>query len=256
MIERDLEAVVPRHHGVRGLVQQHREVEDDGEREPGDVLPGAEPGLDAARPRGATMTAIRRGDEEPGRRDQHVAARDGADLERPGRTGIGCGGFGHTSRLPGVRRAVGARPRVVAMSVQQESPADPGLDPGRRGRGARCAVAQPGRRLPDLPAALPVPHHRPAARAALARGDPRHRGAQGARGPLRPARRRAHPRAGRARCSRPAWDGAVEQEPELAEMFDGERRGPRSRPGWRPAATVLERYFTLEDPQPARARRA
>ena len=62
---------------------------------------------------------------------------------------------------------------------------------------------EPGRRLHDLPAALPLPHHRPAARAVLARRRARHRGAQGARGPLRPARRRAHPRAG----PRPAGPG-------------------------------------------------
>ena len=63
----DREAVVAGHQRVRGLVQQHREVEQDREGQPGDVLPGTEAGLDrvdrAARRR--SRSGRRRGTRTP-----------------------------------------------------------------------------------------------------------------------------------------------------------------------------------------------
>ena len=65
------------------------------------------------------------------------------------------------------------RPRCVGMSTTQPprrlAAPSCGSTAGRRRRRARRAVAEPGLRLHDLPAALPLPHHRPAARAAVAR---------------------------------------------------------------------------------------
>ncbi|CAA9211507.1 MAG: RecB family exonuclease, partial [uncultured Blastococcus sp.] len=58
------------------------------------------------------------------------------------------------------------------------------------------AVAQPRRRLQDLPAALPLPHDRPAARAQEPRRRPRHAGALGPRTALRPPAGPAHRRGG------------------------------------------------------------
>ena len=45
----------------------------------------------------------------------------------------------------------------------------------------------------------------------------------------------------------PTWDALVEAEPELAEMFGGE--GPEVAAWLTTCRTVLDRYFTLEDPQ-------
>src|SRR5687767_11862008 len=46
----------------------------------------------------------------------------------------------------------------------------------------------------------------------------------------------------------PAWEALVEQEPELAEMFDAES-GAESAAWLASCRSVLERYFTLEDPR-------
>jgi putative RecB family exonuclease len=52
----------------------------------------------------------------------------------------------------------------------------------------------------------------------------------------------------------PAWERLLEAEPEVAEMFAGSRQGTQDGSGPELAAwlascrTVLERYFTLEDP--------
>jgi putative RecB family exonuclease len=46
----------------------------------------------------------------------------------------------------------------------------------------------------------------------------------------------------------PAWDALVEQEPELAEMFDADS-GPEAAAWLTSCRSVLERYFTLEDPR-------
>ncbi|WP_459975630.1 RecB family exonuclease [Nocardioides pyridinolyticus] len=45
----------------------------------------------------------------------------------------------------------------------------------------------------------------------------------------------------------PAWDLLVEQEPELASMF-GADEGPEAAAWLASCRTVLDRYFTLEDP--------
>ena len=45
----------------------------------------------------------------------------------------------------------------------------------------------------------------------------------------------------------PAWEALLEAEPGLAEMFGGE--GPDVEQWLASASAVLERYFTLEDPQ-------
>jgi hypothetical protein len=66
---------------VGGLVQQHREVEDDREDEPGDVLPEPQPGLDLLDAR-RERQRDQQGDEEPRAGDQDVDARDGADPQR------------------------------------------------------------------------------------------------------------------------------------------------------------------------------
>ena len=92
------------------------------------------------------------------------------------------------------------------------------------------AVPEPRRRLQDLPAALPLPHHRPAARAQ----EPRRRsaarwctrcwsGSTTSRPPSAPSRR---PRS----CSEPAW-AELREEPGVAELFAvgaGRRRGDRA----------------------------
>ena len=117
--------------------------------------------------------------------------------------------------LTDVRRAASPRCRCPRLDSAHEQYAVPrGLagrapvHPGRRGRRPRRALPEPGLRLHDLPAALPLPHHRPAPRGAVGRRAARHARAQGARGPLRPARPRPHPRPGprpaRAHVGRPA----------------------------------------------------
>ncbi len=45
----------------------------------------------------------------------------------------------------------------------------------------------------------------------------------------------------------PTWDALLEAEPELAEMFGGE--GPEVAAWLTTCRTVLDRYFTLEDPR-------
>ena len=67
---------------------------------------------------------------------------------------------------------------------------------GRRRRGAGGDLPEPGGRLHDLPADVPVPHRRPAARGVLRRRRARDAGAQGARRPVLAARRRPHARGG------------------------------------------------------------
>ena len=68
---------------------------------------------------------------------------------------------------------------------------------------------EPGQRLHVVPAALPVPHHRPAARGAQHRRRPRLGGAQGARVPLRPAGAStaptSRPTCCSARCGTSSW---------------------------------------------------
>jgi putative RecB family exonuclease len=60
-----------------------------------------------------------------------------------------------------------------------------------------------------------------------------------------PAAERTPERAGEMLV--PAWETLVQQEPELAEMF-GADEGPEAAAWLASARTVLDRYFTLEDP--------
>src|SRR5829696_186867 len=46
----------------------------------------------------------------------------------------------------------------------------------------------------------------------------------------------------------PAWETLIEQEPELAQMFDADS-GPEAAAWLSSCRAVLERYFTLEDPR-------
>ena len=82
--------------------------------------------------------------------------------------------------------------------------------------------------------------------AAVARGGARHGGAQGARGPLRPARGRRTP-ARAADLLLPAWErdprGGARGRRDVRDA-----RAPRWAPGWRRCRTSLRRYFALEDP--------
>ena len=128
------------------------------------------------------------------------------------------------------------------------------LDPGRRRQRARRDLPEPGRRLHELPAALPLPHHRQAARAVLDRCGARHGGAQGARGPLRPARGRAHPRA------RPRPDRAGVGVAARGRAGGGRDVRRRGRAAARRVADQLPRrgrpLLHARGPAAARARRA
>ena len=95
------------------------------------------------------------------------------------------------------------------------------------------AVAVPGQRLQDLPAALPVPRGRPAAGAAERAGRAGHPGAQRAGADVRPARGRADTRADR-RAIGPAWEQMAQEHPELLGLLPDRRTG---RPGCRPRRT-------------------
>ena len=86
VIERDRQAVALRHQRVRGLVQQHREVEQHREREPGDVLPGRRGRAAACSIRGRQHDRDQRGDQQPRGAHQDVDAADLADPEGAGRT--------------------------------------------------------------------------------------------------------------------------------------------------------------------------
>ena len=117
----------------------------------------------------------------------------------------------------------------------------------------RLALAEPGRRLHDLPAALPLPHDRQAARAAspdAVRGTVVHKVLEDLFD--LPAADRTPERA--AELLEPAWEALLDAEPELAELFAA--RGARDR-RWlvvvprEPGALLHPR-----GPAAARARRA
>ena len=131
---------------------------------------------------------------------------------------------------------------------------------GRRaylGRRSRCrsgpaawtgTVSFAGGGLHDLPAAVPVPGHRPAARAAQPGRRAGHAGARGAGAAVRPARRRADAGGGPAPCSQPEWDrllgGRARAGHAVLRRRDdagGLAGATRTRP--------VDSYFTLEDPR-------
>ena len=129
-----------------------------------------------------------------------------------------------------------ARLGCGGMQRGAESPAERVVDRRRRRRRARRALPEPGRRLHDLPAALPLPHHRPAPRAVLPRRRARHawstrcsRTSSTCRPPTAPPSRRAtcwcppgsrcsRPSPSSPRCSRPS--GEPGDGPDVGELAD------------------------------------
>ena len=207
------------------------------------------------------------GHEQPGGGDRDVDPRQlGRSAPRPG----SCAGperpvplsrFGHTpptSRIsnlcpPGGAHLSEGAPRLTRMGTARYHPgpgADPGADPGRRGGRGRLALAEPGRRLHDLSAALPLPHHRQDPRVAVAGRAARHGRPQGPGGPLRPAR----PPTGRRSVPHDLLEpdlggGCSGRGARVAELFAGGEGGPEVAGGWSRAGRGLARYFTLEDPR-------
>ena len=166
------------------------------------------------------------------------------------------------------RRATGRRARVGPRSAGMTAARRAGADAAdRRRRRARAvargaaargrsrrprpvAVAVAGGRLHDLPAAVPLPGHRPAPRGAERGGHPRHGRARGARAALRPAGRRAHPRRGRRRWSARSGRRCSRPSPSWPALLDGDDGAePRRLPSSSPApAACSSTYFALEDP--------
>src|SRR5579875_3924157 len=146
-------------------------------------------------------------------------------------------------------RGVGALPYAARRDAgRRGGPGAGAAGAGNRAAGARRArrarrvagpVALPvaGRGLHDVPAAVPVPGDRPAARAAGPSRGTRHAGPRRSRAAVRPA-------GGAARIE-PEWDRLVAAEPELAGLPSGD--GGRAR-WFAQAREMLARYFTLEDP--------
>ena len=77
-------AVVPGHQRVRGLVDEHRAVEDDREGQPRDVLQRPQPGLGVLHRR-RHHDGDQRRDQQPRRRHVDARAGDAADAQRAGR---------------------------------------------------------------------------------------------------------------------------------------------------------------------------
>ena len=144
----------------------------------------AEPGRDLARPAGAITNAIR-----PATRNQDDVTSTSLPAIEPirkvpgGRSargaGVGPGGGwsgsgtwrGYPTPAPPRRRRSRCRrrsPRVTRHAVRDVARRSRSRTPVDGVEVLGCALAEPGRRLHDLPAALPVPHHRPAARAVSA----------------------------------------------------------------------------------------
>jgi putative RecB family exonuclease len=139
-----------------------------------------------------------------------------------------------------------ASPRVRQVSVDQESPADRvstpvdgvevlgALSPSRAGDFLTCPLLYRFRtvdRLPEPPSPDAV------------RGTVVHKVLEDLFD--LPAEQRTPERAGQMVL--PAWERLVELEPEVAGMLGDE--GPDVTAWLASCATVLERYFTLEDPQ-------
>ena len=250
-------------------MQQHGEVEHDREGEPGDVLPARRARAATCSTRGATATAI-----SAAMRNHEVATRtsiagDGADREgaraararaRLGRRATAVGHV-HATRLSDAGAAAACRRRWAGLGVAHErargadatalarraalrrpstaSTCSGALSPSRAGDFMTCPLLYRFRTIDRLPGA------------ASAGRRARHGRPQGARGPLRPAGRRAdagargrdaRARPGRAageraragrRCS-PAADGRADGLRGLARVVP--------RPCW--SATSQ-----LEDPR-------
>ena len=176
-------------------------------------------------------------------------------------------------RCPRLRRAhselsVG-RPSLGPMTAMVQTDATAAAARGRAEAGERrraapsVAVAQPRGRLQDLPAALPLPHDRPAARAQEPRRGARHAGARRAGAAVRPARPPSAPSRPPRSCS-PGAGRELREEPGVAELFavaqdDGarprRRRRSRSRPGW-PRPGSWSRTTSRSRTRPASSRTA
>ena len=236
MIEDDREAVVAGHERVRGLVQQHARGRARPRRRPRRrTCRAPRPGLDLLDPRGDDDR------DQPATRNQDEVTSTSLPaivpiLKVPGGRGGSTGSPVVRTRAQRYRRW----PTVYRACH--------GLDESRHRVDRKVRGALSPSRAGDfmsLPAAVPLPHHRPAAGELLARRGARHAGPPGAGGDLRPARRRADPAAG----ARPARAGlgraarAVRRRPARWPA-----RRSTSRPGWRRPTRSLERWFTLEDP--------
>ena len=169
---------------------------------------------DAGRGRRGAATAWRRGagGAGPGGAPHELTAT--AATRRRARCGweswrakMRSGGTQRTTR--GRHRCRGRTVGGLAYAAQRDELPAPVLSANRR-RGRRPAAAPAGalpvagRRLQAVPAALPVPGDRPAARAAQPGPGPRHARARRARAALRAARRAAVPAAARELVG-PVW---------------------------------------------------
>ena len=166
---------------------------------------------------------------------------------------------------PGLHDHLAARPDPVPLTrdagrrMSEPARYGPGHDRTiaqgrpRRGRAAaagrpRLAVAVARGRLQDLPAALPLPLHRPAARVPVARRHPRHARARGARVAVRPACGAAHARRGRAGCCPRRGQRVRAEAPDVDELFADDADGTDFAEWLASAAELLGNYFRLEDP--------
>ena len=123
-------------------------------------------------------------------------------------------------------------------------------DAARRARPSSCAVAVAGQRLQAVPAAVPVPRDRPAARAAVDGAAARVGGARRAGAALRPARRPARPETAMTLVD-PAWDQVIAAQPDLAGELD-----PSSEPSCSTRPVRCCRATTGSRTRPGSTRRA
>ena len=137
--------------GVRRLVEQHGEVEDHREREPGDVLPARRGPAAPARSAGATMTAIR-----PATTNQDDDTRTSTPAivpirKVPGGRGAGDGAGSDTppSYWP-VRLSV-RRPTLGGMSAVESPQVVGSLSPSRAGDFLSCPLLYRFRTIDRLP---------------------------------------------------------------------------------------------------------
>lgn len=139
-----------------------------------------------------------------------------------------------------------ASPRVPQVSVEQESPADRvstpvdgvevlgALSPSRAGDFLTCPLLYRFRTVDRLP----EPYSSDAVRGTVV-----HKVLENLFD--LPAEQRTPERAGQMLL--PAWERLLELEPGVADMFDDE--GPDVTAWLASCGNVLDRYFTLEDPQ-------
>ena len=177
-----------------------------------------------------------------------AGVRTAVPLRRP-RSDQACAGS-RTSMVcpygPAWHRAVsGERRRVVVMGPARTAARPPSsLSPSRAGDFMQCPLLYRFRvidRLPEKPSEAATPGHA---------------GARGAGAALRRPGRRADRAAGPVDGPGPVGPAAGETRPELAELFAGRSGGRAAGAVAGEAEQLVERWFTLEDPTPAGARRA